>query len=306
MFWLTIVIGGYFFGAVANVLDKFLLGSKRISSASVYAFYVGLFGLGAFFLAPFGLTIPNNSIIMLCLIGGALFFIGILLLYFAFEKAEASRVAPIVGAIVPLVTFLFSIILGLEQFSVGQIWGVISLIFGGLLISFDLPVKIGKSKFFSGFYYACAAGFILAIAYLVFKNISNQEGFITWYVWTRVGSFLGSLVLLFIPLWRKNILNSFHSAKKNQKKAITTSGIFVGNKIMGGMSTLMLTYAIGLGSVTLTNSLVSVQYVFVLVIVAILSKTRARIFQEKLLFWDWAQKVASISVIAIGMILIYK
>ena len=111
MIWLSLVAGGYLFGAVANVLDKFLLGSKRISSAPVYAFYVGLFGLGAFLLAPFGLTIPNNNIIILCLIGGALFFAAILLLYFAFEIAEASRVAPVFGAVIPIVTLVLSITL---------------------------------------------------------------------------------------------------------------------------------------------------------------------------------------------------
>jgi drug/metabolite transporter (DMT)-like permease len=306
MIWLSLVVGGYLFGAVANILDKFLLGSERISSAPVYAFYVGLFGLGAFLLAPFGLTIPNNNIIILCLIGGALFFAAILLLYFAFEIAEASRVAPVFGAVIPIVTLVLSITLGLEKFSTWQIWGVISLIFGGLLISFDLPLRLGKKKFFSGFYYALAAGFIMAIAYLMFKNISNHEGFITWYIWTRVGSFLGASGLFLIPMWRKNILRSFHSVKKDRKQAITTSGIFLSNKIVGGASTLMLNYAIGLGSVTLLNSLVSIQYVFVLVIVAILSKTKAHIFQEKLLFWDWAQKIAAIAIIAVGMILIYK
>ena len=306
MIWFFIVIGGYLFGAVANVLDKFLLGSKRISSAPVYAFYVGLFGLGAFVFAPFGLTIPSNNIILLCLISGVLFFGGILLLYFAFEIAEASRVAPVVGAIVPLVTFALSIMLGLDKFSTWQILGVISLIFGGLLISFDLPLKLGKKKFFSGFYYAFAAGFVLAIAYLMFKNISNHESFITWYIWTRMGCFIGTLGLLLIPTWRKNILRSFHAVKKDHKQAIATGGIFLGNKIVGGASTIMLNYAISLGSVTLLNSLVSVQYVFVLVIVAILSKTKAHVFQEKLLFWDWAQKVAAIAIIAVGMFLIYK
>lgn len=306
MVWFAIVIGGYLFGAAANVLDKFLLGSKRISSAPVYAFYVGVFGLGALILAPFGLTVPSDNIIILCLISGAFFLIGILLLYLAIEIAEASRVAPVVGAVIPLVTFLISIILGLEKFSTWQIFGVALLIFGGLFISFDLPLKLGKKKFFAGFYYAAAAGFVLAVAYLIFKNISNHESFITWYIWTRVGSFLGALCLFLIPMWRKNILRSFHSAKKDRKQAISTGGIFLGNKIVGGVSTIMLNYAISLGSVTLINALVSIQYVFVLLIVAALSKTKAHIFQEKLLFWDWAQKIAAIFIIAIGMFLISR
>lgn len=306
MTWLLIVIGAYLFGALSNVGDKFLLGSKRISSAPVYAFYVGVFGLGAFLLAPFGLSIPTGNIMMFCLVSGALFLVGITFLYFAIERAEASRVVPVFGAVIPLVSFVLAALFDIEKLAVMQIFGVLLLIFGGLLISFDLPLKLGKRKFFSGFYHACAAGFIVAIAYLMFKNISAHESFITWYVWTRAGGLFGVIGLLLVPSWRKMIFKSFSAMKKNKKHAAKTSGIFLGNKIIGGTSTLMLNYAIKLGSVTLINSLVSLQYVFVLAIIAILSRTRAHIFQEKLYFWDWAQKIAAIVIIAVGMFFISK
>ena len=306
MTWIIIVVGAYLFGALSNVGDKFLLGSKRISSAPVYAFYVGVFGLGAFLLAPFGLSIPTGNIMILCLVSGALFLAGITFLYFAIERAEASRVVPVFGAVIPLASFILAAIFSIEKLALIQVFGVALLIFGGLLISFDLPLKLGKRKFFSGFYHACAAGLIVAVAYLMFKHISESgEHFITWYIWTRVGSLFGAVGLLFVPSWRKNIFNSFSAAKKNKKHAAKTGGIFIGNKLVGGTGTLMLNYAIQLGSVTLINSLVSLQYVFVLAIVAILSRTRAHIFQEKLLFWDWAQKIVAIGIIAIGMFLIY-
>jgi hypothetical protein len=67
----------------------------------------------------------------------------------------------------------------------------------------------------------------------------------------------------------------------------------------------MINYAIGIGSVTLINALVSLQYVFLLMIVALFSTTHAKIFQEKILFWDWAQKIAAIFIIAAGAALIY-
>ncbi len=310
MVWLAIVIAGYFFGALANIGDKFLLGSKRISSPPVYAFYVGLFGLFAFILAPFGLTIPSSNVLIWCLVSGLIFAFGILLLFFAIEKAEASRVTPVVGAVVPLATFFFSGIAGTETLGWLQSFGIILLVLGGLLISFDLPLKIGKRKFFSGFHFAIGAGFFLAAAYLLFKNISNQESsitwFITWYIWTRMGALAGAGLLLLVPIWRKNIFKSFHSAKKNKKQTISTGAFFLGNKTAGGISTLLFNYAIGIGSVTLTNALISIQYVFVLVLVSILHRTKAHIFQEKLLFWDWAQKVAAIFIIGVGIFLIYE
>jgi len=306
MTWLLIVVAAYFFGAIANVGDKFLLGSKRISSAPVYAFYIGVFGLGALILVPFGLTIPSGNSMLLCLISGAIFLAGITFLYFAIHRAEASRVMPVVGAIIPLTSFVLATTFSLEKLSGAEIFGVILLIFGGLFISFDLPLRLGRRKFFSGFYHALAAGFLMAVAYLIFKHISGQESFVTWYVWTRVGSFMGALALLFVPAWRNMIFRSFSMTGKNKKQTAATGGIFIGNKIIGGTSTLMLTYAIKLGSVTLINSLVSLQYVFVLLIAGMLSRKNSHIFQEKLEFWDWTQKIAAIAIIALGIFFISR
>ena len=304
MLWIVLTISAYLFGALANILDKFLLGSKRFSSAPVYAFYVGVFSLWAVFFAPFGLVMPSLSGLALCFGSGIIFLLGILLLYFAIGKAQASRVVPVVGAVLPLATFLISLPMQSEKLNLLQIFGILLLILGGLLISFDLPLKLGKKKFFSGFYFAIGAGILLAIAYVAFKNLSQSENFVTWYVWTRVGGFLGALGLLLVPIWRKDIWKSFHLHRKNKKQAFSTGAIFVGNKIVGGLSALLLNYAITLGSVTLINALVSVQYVFVLILAWMVSKKYHQIFEEKLFFWDWVQKIVAIGVIAVGIFFI--
>ncbi len=304
MLWIILTVVAYLFGALANILDKFLLGSKRFSSAPVYAFYVGVFSLWAVFFAPFGLVMPSLSGLALCFGSGIIFLLGILLLYFAIGKAQASRVVPVVGAVLPLATFLISLPMQSEKLNLLQIFGILLLILGGLLISFDLPLKLGKKKFFSGFYFAIGAGILLAIAYVAFKNLSQSENFVTWYVWTRVGGFLGALGLLLVPIWRKDIWKSFHLHRKNKKQAFSTGAIFVGNKIVGGLSALLLNYAITLGSVTLINALVSVQYVFVLILAWMVSKKYHQIFEEKLFFWDWVQKIVAIGVIAVGIFFI--
>lgn len=305
MTWIIVTIFAYLFGAGANILDKFLLGSKRFSSAPVYAFYIGIFGLTSFMFAPLGLSVPAFGILMFCFFAGVLFLAGITMLYFAIERAEASRVVPVVGAIIPIATFLIAFFWQSENFTGGQIFGMVMLILGGLLISFDLPLKLGKKKFFTGFYWAIGAGVILAVTYLIFKEISFDENFATWYIWTRVGSAIGALILLVAPVWRRDIFASFVHAKKNKKHTYTTGYLFIANKVMGGISTFLFNFAITLGSVTLINSLVSLQYVFVLILAWILSKKYHGVFQEKLSFWDWAQKVGAIFIIAVGAVWIY-
>jgi len=301
MTWITVAVAAYLFGASANILDKFLLGSKRISSPPVYAFYIGLFGLAAFMFAPFGLSLPSATILGLCFLSGALFLVGITLLYFGLARAEAGRIMPVVGAVIPLVTFLISMLFGSDSFSGAQLFGMVLLVFGGLLISFDLPLQMGKKKFFAGFPQAVAAGVVMAIAYVMFKHISASESFVTWYIWTRVGGLFGIALLLAVPKWRRAIFRSFTAAKKNKKQAYSTGGIFISNKIIGGLGTLCFNFALTLGSVTLINALVSLQYVFLLGLLWLVSKKYHAIFQEKLLFWDWAQKIAAIFIIGIGV-----
>lgn len=305
--FIFVALGSYFLGALTVILDKFLLGSKRISSAPVYSFFVALFGLFAVAFIPFvGFSVPSGWQIFLSLLGGALFSYGILALYFAIQKSEASRVTPIVGAIIPVVTYFLSLVFSSEKLVLIEIIGIAFLIFGGLLISFDLPLKINKKKFFAGFYASLLAGFILALSYFVFKFVYNEQTFFNGFIWTRIGCFLASGSYFLVPKWRKEIFKSFKEFKKPKKKEYQTGVLFVGNKILGGISSILLNAAIAMGSVTLVNSLISSQYVFVLFLAYFAHKNFPFIFGEKLYFWDWAQKIGAIILIGTGVVLIFS
>ena len=305
MIFIFAALGSYFLGALTVILDKFLLSSKRISSPPVYSFYVGVFGLFVLFFIPFGFSVPSLFQITISLVSGIIFSLGILALYFAIKKSEASRVTPVVGAVVPIVTYFLSTAFSKEQLFSLQILGVALLIFGGLLISFDLPLKMNKKKFFAGFYPSLFSGFLLAVAYFMFKLVYEEQSFLSGFVWTRIGCFLVVTGYFLVPSWRKEILGSFKNFKKPQKHHYQTGGIFVSNKILGGISSILLNWSIALGSVTLVNSLISSQYVFVLILAFLAHKKYPFVFEEKLLFWDWAQKIGAIVLIGIGVVLIY-
>jgi drug/metabolite transporter (DMT)-like permease len=307
MIFIFAALGSYFLGALTIILDKFLLGSKRISTPAVYSFYIAIFGLFVLFFIPFaGFSVPSSWQIFLSLLGGVFFSYGILALYFAIQKSEASRVSPIVGAIIPVATYFLSLIFSSEKLILIQIIGVALLIFGGLLISFDLPLKINKKKFFAGFYASILAGLLLALSYFVFKFVYNEQTFFNGFIWTRLGCFLAVLSYFFVPKWRKEIFKSLKEFKKPKKKEYQTGGLFVGNKILGGTSSILLNVAIAMGSVTIVNSLVSAQYVFVLALAYFAHKKYPFVFGEKLYFWDWMQKAGAIVLIGAGIVFIFK
>lgn len=305
MTWILIASGAYFLGAFANILDKFLLGSKRISSPAVYTFYVTLLGLGSAIFLPFvGLTFPSAYQIVISFISGLLFSLGIMALYFAIRQSQASRVIPVIGAMTPVGTYIFSFFVSNEVLNKTELAGMLMLVFGGLLLSFDLPLKINKKKFFSGFYHCLLSALLLSGAYAIFKLVYAEQTFFNGFFWTRVGSFLVLFVILFVPKWRKEIIGSFKGMKKARKENYKTGALFISNKIIGGTSSLMFNYAISLGSATLVNSLTSVQYVFVVILAFFASLKYPKIFDEKLSFNDWLQRFLAIAIIAVGIYLV--
>ena len=107
------------------------------------------------------------------------------------------------------------------------------------------------------------------------------------------------------PVFRKNIISSFRNLfekrKKKQKRNAGTIALFILNKIFGGSSSILLNYAIFLGSVSLIQAMSSIQFVFILTLVGIASIKYRRMFNEKLCFWDWAQKIGAVIIIAAGI-----
>lgn len=303
MNYLFIATIAYFVVALEIILDKFLLSSKRVSHPAIYAFYSGIMTAFVIFMIPLSKFHSIDSLqIVLRLAGGVVFTYGILTLFFAINKSEASRVIPVVGAMTPITTFFLSKFFFNDHLSNLQAMGVAILIVGGLLISFDIPFKINKKKFFNGFYLSILAGVLLAIEAASFKSFSNHDNFLNVFVWTRFGVVLGALSLFIFPAWRQVIWKSFSGTNRKDKKNHRTGFLFVFNKILGGIGSILTKNAISLGSVTAVSALVSLEYVFIFLLGLIFSVRFPRIFQESRKPDDLLQKVASILIIAVGMI----
>jgi len=303
MNYLVIAVIAYFLVALEVILDKFMLTSKRVSHPSIYAFYVGMMSLFALVLIPFGFHAISPWQAIIDIIPGIIFTYAILAMFFAFSKSEASRVVPVVGAVIPIITFLLSIFFLSERLRIMQIIGVAVLIIGGLLISFEFPFE-NKKKFFAGFKYSIIAGIMLAISFTWFKHFFEHDNFSNVFIWTRIGLFIGAGSLLLQRDWRKKILGSFGGFHNPSKEHYKTGSLFVVNKALGGAGSILTNYAISLGSVTIVNALVSTEYVFILLIGLALSFRFPKIFQEKENALDITQKVVSIFIITIGIILI--
>jgi uncharacterized membrane protein len=296
---MAVALAGYFFNAVMALLDKYILAGP-IKAPAVYAFFVSIFSLFALFFIPFGFRFFGWQSTGIFLLSGMLFLYGLLIFYFAVKRWEVSRAAPLTGTAVSL-TAMSALFLP-NVFSEGSltmthILALLLLIGGGLLISFDLPLKQGERV--SG--KVILAGVAIGVSLLLLKYGYAQANFVSGFVWSRIGMFAAGISLFAIPSFRRQILDSFSQFSITSKPLRHAGLVLVINKICGGAAGFLITYATFLGSVSFVQAISGMQYVFLLALVFPLSLRYPKIFGERLFFWDWFQKICAILLIGLGL-----
>ena len=318
--WLFITISAYFINAGVYLADKFLL-SKKIHSSITYAFYVGIWSVFNFFLFLFvPLWLPNARELALDLLAGMLFLITLVFWYKALHQSEASRVVPIVGALTPIFSLVFSFIFLGEALSPQQLVAFIVLICGGVLISIkktkvylyqkamarareiigdimgEVPARFQPTGRL--IVNSVAAALLFAAYYVLMKYIYLHQPFIGSFVWSRLGSFAGVLLMLFVPGWRYLIFKQPRGAK-SPKNII----FFLSVRLMAAAAFIMINWAISLGSVAMVNALQGVQYLFLFMIIVIISNKFPKMLNEQLGGGVLLQKLIGTVMICLGLYL---
>lgn len=314
MLWLLIAIIAYFLFAISTVIDKTLL-KKDIPEPIVYTFYTAILGAVLMLaIIPIGFAVPNALTIFVSLIAGAVFVWALILMFTAFKKDDISRVAPMIGGLIPIfVLGLASLVLN-EKLSCTQYIAFIFLIAGTFLISLDfkqkgitkwVKKKLGLDKRLSmphirkALWVALPAAILFAVYHVLTKFVYSNTEFLTGFIWIRFGAFLAIMGLLISAENRQKIFKNLKKNKKKKSNAKKVGGRFLFGQACGGAATLLVQYAIFLGSVSLVNALQGIQYAFVFLIVLILT-----IFLPKLLKEEFSKEIFWQKIIAVGFIFI--
>ena len=316
--WLIIAVVSYFINAGVYVADKFLL-SKKVHSSISYAFFVGVWSIFNFTILIFDPWMPNLREFGLDVSAGLLFLVTLVFWYKALHQSEATRVVPIVGALVPIFSFMLSYIFLGESLSQQHLLAFVILINGGILISvkttrFYLWQEVANKlrnlfgDVFGGIHAdyrptrrliinSVASSLLFASYYVLIKYIYMHQPFIGAFVWSRLGTFIGTMLILLVPDWRRLIVKS--QKDQTSPKSLT---FFFSVRLLAALAFIMLNWAISLGdNVAMINALQGVQYVFLLILVIILSKKFPKIIKEELSGGILAQKLIGASLICIGL-----
>jgi drug/metabolite transporter (DMT)-like permease len=315
--WLSIAITSYLINAGVYVADKFLL-SKRIHSSITYAFFVGIWSIFNFIILAFDPWVPTFRQLLIDLLAGMLFLFTLIFWYKALHQSEATRVVPVVGALVPIFSFILSYIFLDEILSERQFLAFAILIIGGILISIKQTrfyyvkevmnsFKLKFGNILGGVHAqynstqrlllnSIISALFFAAYYVLIKYIYTTQPFIGGFVWSRLGTFIGVLLIFCVTDYRKNIIE-YQKGQKTPKNL----AFFFTVRILAALAFIMLNWAISLGNVALINALQGTQYIFLLIIVLFLSTRFPKIMREETGGGVLFQKVIGAALVAIGL-----
>lgn len=316
LMWLIITIIAYFFNAGVYVADKYFL-SKKIHSSISYAFYVGIWSIGNALLFLFFPYWPSGPWLIIDLAAGLLFLWALVAWYKALHQSEATKVVPLVGALVPLFSLLFSAIFFGQALGRQELLAFLILVAGGILIS----IKQHKESRWRRFKKCCQmflgskhaelhptrrlimnsiiSAAIFAAYYVLIKYIYLHEPFMGSYIWTRLGSFIGALLLI-LPERNWKII----FAPERKQEAIKNLPLFLAIRLLAVVAFILLNYAISLGNVALINALQGVQYLFLIIIVLFLSEAYPNILKEEMNKSVLVQKFIGVALVGVGLYLL--
>jgi len=280
MLWFLIAILGYFFLAIAFILDKFIL-TESVDKPVVYTFYSTIFMFGAIILFPFlGFQWLVGIDWLWAVISGMSFGFGLWTLYLALKKGEASHINPFNGAFVTISTFLLASLWLGETLTPLQQIGVVTLIGSSILLSFEKTKK--NNGFHMGFLWAAISGVLFATSHITAKYLYTIYDFWPAFTWTRATTGLVALMCLLYPSVRKTFIKNKKSKKQKHNKAARKYAIpiIISNKILAMVAVVLIQYAAAIGSVTIVFALSGLQYALMFVIIVFLSKFFKSLFSE--------------------------
>jgi transporter family protein len=306
MTWILVALIGHAANGFAFVIDKILLKNAFKRSAT-YAGMVGLLSGLAVLIIPWVKEWPVGGDLLIAILCGVTFMAALWSFFAALSRGEASRVVPIISALIPVITLIGAFAFLGERLSFMQMAGF------GLLILATILLAGGKAQnrlTKATILLSILSAFLFAVSSISGKAVYDSVGFLGGFVTTRMVAGLTALVMacLIDPMSGAEIL-SMIKAKKGKKKGEAISGssaakLAVIGQVLGGIGFILLQYAISLGSASIVNALQVMQFAL-LVIVAFILKSKAQtLLGESLNKSVIALKVVALIVMAAGLSLI--
>jgi drug/metabolite transporter (DMT)-like permease len=135
-----------------------------------------------------------------------------------------------------------------------------------------------------------------ALFYVTMKYIYLHQPFIGGFAWSRLGSFLGAIFIFLVPQWREKIKDHQDEAKKPKNFIF-----FLAVRIFASLAFIALNWSLSLGNVAMINALQGTQYLFLILLVLLISSKFPKILHEELGRGVLMQKVFGVVLVGLGL-----
>ncbi len=298
---LTFLHNGIFIAIIANgligislVWDKVLLRQPATRNLVSYVFWLGAISIFGLLLAPFGFHCPRLSISILALGTGALHLAAVWFYYAALNRGEASQTLAVMGGFSPLATALISIPVlrrGLPAHE--DLLAFTLLVLGGFVMF--LSEKLNVRRILPSILLASA---LFGLVNVLQKVVFDNTNFVSGYVIFTVGTFVGAVLLLVRPSWRKQIFVSSEQAGPRSR-----SWYFL-NRFISGLGSFLVFYAIDLAHPALVDAVSGVRYAIIFTGAYLLTQLWPRWLQENFRGWILLGKSLATLLIVAGLVLL--
>lgn len=283
--------------AATNYIDKYLISkyfnNRGTGAVMIFSTLAGLITLPFILLfQPDAIFLSFNQAILV-LLSGFIQAFALLPYFYALKEDETSAIVPIYQSI-PVFSYLLGYFLLNEILASKQVLGMILIIAGSMGISLEL---IGKKIRFKAkpFFYMIFSSVLIAVSSLIFKYVSNSEGFGKSIFWFFIGAIIFSFTLLiFIRSYREQFFDVF---RKNGMFVVKLNLI---NEFFEKVAEFSMNYAIVLVPVALAWTVNGFQPFFIFFYGIILSIFFPHIIKENLAARHLIKKLVLIIIIFIG------
>lgn len=285
--WLYITLLAYLVNAFAFVVDKYLLVT-HIPRPFAYAFWVAVLSTSVVVLIPFGVVTQSTSYFIIALASGAAFFVALIFLYQAIKASDISVASTMSGVATAVFSYFLAIPLLGEAGGVLGSAAIFMLIIGMLFFGrTDRKVWL----------LALWAGLFFGISFVLLKMSFDLSDFINGLFWTRVGFVGAAFVSLMFGPFRGDVFSSLRGAR------VRVGAMFIGNKLLAASGFLFLYYAIRLGEVSVVNSLLGFQFLFIFIL-ALLLRSKIPCIEEHVDKRNLTNKVVGIGFVIAGFLVV--
>ncbi|HSU18633.1 MAG TPA: hypothetical protein VLI45_02715 [Acidobacteriaceae bacterium] len=295
----AVVLNGVLIAIIAHgivgislVWDKVLLQQKGMQSLVSYVFWLGAISIFGLVLIPFGFHMPSLKTAGIAFAAGFSDLIATWFYYAALKAGEASDELAAMGGFTPVATVLFAIPLLGPQLH-GQLYGFILMTFGGFVMFFaeKLPLRKMLPR-------VIAAAVFFGLTNVLQKMAFNDAKFVSGYVFFTIGTFIGAMLLLIPPSWRKQILHHHEEAAPRSRV-----GYFL-NRFVAGVGSFLVVFAVSRANPALVEAISGVRYVVIFLGAYAITLWRPSWFREDFGRWALTIKAAGTALVVAGLVLV--